>query len=302
MMKKIITYFSIIMTGGLLVAACNLNDAPEFSNSEAFVSFDKVAISIPEDTTTTSTRLRVPVRLSSLGLASNVTYEVFELPTVTSPTDAGAREGRDYELLNESTVLTFTAEAPVQYIEFDILTHNPEFTGDRSFGIKLTTPGSVKLGKADSVAITILDLNHPLSFILGDFTADANSYWDGPTQWKVSIAKDSVDLTKVWITNPISGGSQAAHPVYGVVNAAKTEIKIPVGQKTAVTADYNYTLTGFYGTDGEDEIPDGESITGTIDPDGTIHFQDWYGCYVYYIDGSEAGWFDLYTAATFTKQ
>jgi hypothetical protein len=293
------------MAGGLLVAACNLNDTPEFSNSEAFVSFDKVAISVAEDTANTSTRLRVPVRLTSLGLTSSVTYELFELPTATGPTDAGAREGRDYELVNESTVLTFTAGASVQYIEFDILTHNPDFTGDRSFGIKLTTPGSVKMGAADSVAITILDLNHPLSAILGNYIGSGDDAWGGGvyTWTGVVFEKDPEgDLSKVWIKRMFKNVNPAAS-IYGVVNEDKTEISIPVHQSAGVVSGYNAFVDGA-------EIPfalmpAGEKLTFDINVNGTISIHGNYQVGVTAYNPTTqvmAGWFERVSNCIFTKQ
>jgi hypothetical protein len=305
-MKKIITYLNIIIAGGLLAASCNLNETPEFSNSEAFVSFDQTVISVAEDTSVASVTLRVPVRLTSLGgLTSTVTYEIFESPSpAPGAVDKGAREGRDYELLNGSTVLTFTAENPVQYIEFDILTHAGEFTGDRSFGIKLTGSGSVNFGAADSTAITILDYDHPLAFILGQFKANGTSYFDGASEWTVTLTKDSADVTKVWITNFVAGGSSAASPVYGIVNDEKTEIRIPVGQEIAITSSYDVYLEGFYGPDGEDGIPSGGYITGLIAPNGNISIQDEIGSHAYYkTNGSSAGWYNIFSAdVVLTKQ
>lgn len=283
-----------------MVAACNLNEIPAFDDSEAFVAFDKIDISVNEDAAT----LRIPVRLTSLGnKTATVSYQVFEgpRPAPGAALDAGAQEGRDYELAGGSSVLTFTANNPVQYIEFDVLSHTGEFTGDRTFGIKITNGGGVNLGAADSAAVTILDLDHPLSFILGNFRANGTSYFNGASQWTVVFAKDASDVTKVWITNLVLNGSSSSRPVYGIVNAEKTEIRIPVGQEIAVSASYpdGINLEGFYGPGGDDLIPSGGYITGSIDPSGTISILDWFGSNI----AGTNSWYNIFVAdVVLTKQ
>lgn len=300
-MKKITTYLSIIAAGALLLASCSLNDTPEFNDAEAFVAFDKVSISVAEDTTVASALLRVPVRLTSLGgLTSTVTFQFFD-----GHADRGALDGRDYEFAGGNSVLTFSADAPVQYIEIDILSHAGVFTGDRSFGIKLTGSGSVKMGAADSVAITILDLDHPLAFILGNYVATGTSNYNGPSQWATELAKDSADVTKVWISDIAYAWGEPV-PVYGIVNEEKDAIRIPVGQVPDLygPTTYDIALVGYYGPEGDDRIPDGGFITATIAPDGTITVLDYFGGLASYkSNGQIAGWIDLFLpGVVFSKQ
>jgi hypothetical protein len=306
-MKKIIAYFSIIVAGGLL-ASCNLNETPAFSDSEAFVAFDKVAISVEEDTSAVSSTLRVPVRLTSLGgLTSTVTYQVFEgpRPAPNAKLDAGAQEGRDYELVSGSSVLTFTAANPVQYIEFDILSHPGAFTGDRTFGIKLISSGSVNKGRADSVAITILDLDHPLSFILGNYNGSGIDAWDeSQYSWTgVIFEKDpDGDVSKVWIKRMFEAVNPATS-IYGIVNENKTEISIPVHQSAGVVSGYNAFVDGA-------EIPyaliaEGQKLIFDINNNGTISIHGNYQVGVTAYNPTTqamAGWFERWSNCTFTKQ
>jgi hypothetical protein len=282
-MRKIILFLSII-AGAALFNACELNDYPKFDDAEAFVAFESEQISVKEDSET----LLVPVRLTSLnGISTSVSFEII---------DSTAIQGRDFRLNGGASVLTFDGKEPVQNISFDILPHIGEFTGDRLFGIKITNSGSVNIGGMDTIYVTILDIDHPLSFILGDFNATATSYFNGVQTWTVTLNKDVSDVSKVWITNLVAGGSSASSPVYGIVNADKTEIKIPVGQDIAITS-YDVKLEGFYGPDGETEIPDGESITGLIDEDGTIRIQDEFGSHAYTKGTtSSAGWYNIFQA------
>ncbi|MDR2839661.1 MAG: hypothetical protein LBV75_00115, partial [Paludibacter sp.] len=184
-----------------------------------------------------------------------------------------------------------------QNIKFNILPHTGEFTGDLVFSIKITNSGSVNAGSSILAYVTILDLDHPLSFILGEFNATATSYFNGSQSWAVTLSKDVTDTKKVWITNLVTGGSSASSPVYGIVNDEKTELKIPVGQVIALSSTYDVFLEGYYGPDGEVGIPDGESITGKIDPNGTIHIQDEFGSHAYTKGTTSSdGWYNIFQA------
>jgi len=290
-MKKITLYFSLFASMAFL-GGCELNDYPQFDDADAFVAFEKEQIAVTEDADT----LDVSVRLTSLKkLTSTVTFEII---------DSTAQQGVDFDLSGGASVLTFDGSDPVQVIRFSILPHTGVFTGDRLFGVKITNPGSVDAGAADTTWITINDLDHPLAFILGEFNSTATSYFNGVQTWTVTLAKDVSDINKVWITNLVVGGSSASSPVYGVVNEEKTVLKIPVGQVIAISSSYDVLLKGYYGPDGATEIPDGEFITGTIDPDGTIHIQDEFGSCVYNKGTTTAaGWYNIFAAdAVFVKK
>jgi hypothetical protein len=290
-MKKILSYL-IIMTAGGLFAACSLNDAPEFDDANAFVAFEKTAISVDENAGT----LRVGVRLTSLGgLTSTVAYQVF---------NGTAQEDVDFEPTGGSSVLTFSAETPVQYIEFNILEHPGLFTGDRSFGIKLTNGGDVALGAADSTAVTVLDLDHPLSFMLGNYTVYGPNYFGGRADtWEVTIEKDpDGDVAKVWISNLVVAGT--SEKVYGIVNEDKNKIEIPVGQTIAVAASYDsVVLEGFDDPDINEAglLPTGSKITMSLTQESPVKFtMDLpFGSHILDIDS----WYSIVLAgAVFTKQ
>jgi hypothetical protein len=289
-MKKIVIYLSILAS--VTFTACELNEYPVFDDANAFVAFEKGSISVNED----AGSLKVPVHLTSLNaINTTVSFEII---------DSTAIQGIDFELEGGASILTFNGSSAVQNIAFKILPHEGIFTGDRVFGVKITSGGSVNTGTINIVNVTISDLDHPLAFILGDFTAKATSYFDGVIEWNVTLAKDISDINKVWITNLVAGGSTASSPVYGIVNDDKTELKIPVGQDIMVSGSYNVLLKGYYGPDGEAGIPDGESITGLIDPNGTIHIQDEFGSQAFSkTTGASAGWYNIFMAdGVFTKK
>jgi hypothetical protein len=272
------------MAAGLLLASCNINELPEYDDSNAFVAFTSSAVSVGEE----EGSKQVEVLLTSIGgIETTVNFEVAPAET------AGAVEGKHYTI-EGSKSLTFKKDAPTQKITLNII-DNDTFDGDVKFTIKLLDPEGVQLGASKTCSVTIEDDEHPLLFILGTLSAKGVSDFNGDTEWEVRIAKDDSDLSKVWIYNLVPGGSSSSSPVYGIVNDEKTEIRIPVGQEVAVSSSYPHILlNGFYG-DTEEKIPTGGYITGEIAEDGTISIKDYFGSQVFSDDAASnsLGWYNL---------
>lgn len=283
-MKKVKSIYGLFAATALMLASCSINDAPTFDDSEAFVAFTNSTMSVGEE----KGSLEIPVLLTSIsGISETVEFEI------TANEAAPAVEGTHYTV--ESNTLTFTKEAPTQYIKLNII-DNDTFNGDVKLSITLKSPAKVNLGTSKTCDVTIEDDEHPLLFILGILQAKGNSFFNGDTEWTVKIEKDAEDLSKVWISNFVPGGSSLA--IYGVVNAEKTEIRIPVGQEIAKSSSYPHILLeGFRGDEGDEDIPTGENIIGTISADGVITIQDWFGSHVYSDDAAtvSAGWFNIMT-------
>lgn len=272
------------MAAGLLLASCNINELPEYDDSNAFVAFTSSSVNVGEE----EGSKQVEVLLTSIGgIETTVNFEV------TPDETAGAVEGKHYTI-EGSKSLTFKKDAPTQKITLNII-DNDTFDGDVKFTIKLLDPEGVQLGASKTCSVTIEDDEHPLLFILGTLSAKGVSDFNGDTEWEVRIAKDDSDLSKVWIYNLVPGGSSSSSPVYGIVNDDKTEIRIPVGQEVAVSSSYPHILlNGFYG-DTEEKIPTGGYITGEIAEDGTISIKDYFGSQVFSDDAASnsLGWYNL---------
>jgi hypothetical protein len=272
------------MAAGLLLASCNINELPEYDDSNAFVAFTSSSVNVGEE----EGSKQVEVLLTSIGgIETTVNFEVAPAET------AGAVEGKHYTIEGGKS-LTFTKDAPTQKITLNII-DNDTFDGDVKFTIKLLDPEGVQLGASKTCSVTIEDDEHPLLFILGTLSAKGVSDFNGDTEWEVRIAKDDSDLSKVWIYNLVPGGSSSSSPVYGIVNDEKTEIRIPVGQEVAVSSSYPHILlNGFYG-DTEEKIPTGGYITGEIAEDGTISIKDYFGSQVFSDDAASnsLGWYNL---------
>ena len=292
---NILKSLTILVLGSILMVSCNLNEAPKFDDSEAFVAFRSTELSLGEEKTG---EIKIPVLLTSLaGLSSSVDFEIITEGST-------AIEGKHFTIVNTSKTLNFTKDQPTQDIIVKTI-DNSTFDGDVSFAIKLNDPGDVNLGASKKINIKINDDEHPLLFILGSLTAKGTSYFNGAEEWTVTIEKDPADLTKVWIKNFVSGGSSAATPIYGGVNAEKTEIRIPVKQVIATRTSYpRINLEGYYGPDGETKIPTGGYLTGVIAADGTITIQDEFGSQVFSdADGTVSlGWYNIYQTGVTLKK
>ena len=202
-------------------------------------------MSITEDGGT----LNIPVSVTSLGgVATTVSYEFV---------NGSAKQGVDFEDASGSGTISFGAGETQKNIAVKIINHPGVFTGDLKFTVKFKSAGDVKMGASNTCAVTINDLDHPLSAILGDYTAKGESYFNGPQEWIMNFSKDASDVSKVWIDNIFASDSWADWDTifYGLVDDDLTNISVPLGQET----EYKYSgttpcvLLGFDGEDGWDE-------------------------------------------------
>ncbi|MGE0089104.1 MAG: Calx-beta domain-containing protein [Bacteroidales bacterium] len=271
----------------VIIASCdNLNEVPEFSDSDAFVAFDKAALGINENGAT----LSIPVTLASIsGMSQSVTYSVI---------DSTAKEGVNFTLVDASKTLTFDAENRTQNIVLNVIDNPGVFTGDLIFQIQLAEDGTVKPSAQNICEVKIYDLDHPLASILGTWTAKGTSYFNGETSWDILFEKDAEDVSIVWISNFVQGGSGLA--VYGIVNEDMTEIKVPAYQEIATSSSYPLIrLEGWFGPEGDITIPQGGNITIEIAADkSSMSIMDWFGSHVWNDAGatSSAGWYNIFEA------
>lgn len=235
-MKK---YILILAALALAAVSCNKNGNPVFDDADAFVAFDKGSISVSELDGTVS----IPVTLVSLaGLETTISYEAV---------DGTAKAGTNYTLADGAATLTFTKEAPSQTITVNILDPDVvydgdgnrtggKYTGDLKFTIKFKSTGDVDAGRESSCVITIEDVDHPLSNILGNWTFNATDRYRAAVSWANILRKDDADDHKVWffnIANLSSGWAGWDISYYGNVSEDLTTITIPLGQES----EYHYS-------------------------------------------------------------
>lgn len=221
-MKKILFLLNILALG--LLVSCNSNDLATFDDKDAFVAFDKATFSISED----GGVLSVPVTLASVqGLQAQVTV---------AGVDGKAKNGVDYNLKNGG-VVSFDANTRTANVEIEIINRAGEYTGDLTFSLEFSNLGGVNAGYQNTASVTIQDNDHPLSPILGDYTASTQSGRGEFAGYTVTLEKDPADVSKVWISNldPYFGSFGYIAPdynyIYGVVNSDLTQISVPCGQK-----------------------------------------------------------------------
>ena len=292
------------MAAGLLLASCNINELPEYDDSNAFVAFTSTAVNVGEEAGSTE----VEVLLTSIGgIETTVNFEVVPAET------AGAVEGTHYTIEGSKT-LKFTKDAPTQRIKLNIV-DNETFDGNVKFNINLTDANGVQLGASKTCTVTIQDNEHPLLFILGTYVSKTPlvSAFSSRGQWdahEITIERDPDDISKVWISNlePYFATAGLKAPTYnyfyGIVNEEKTEIRIPCSQETGyVDSDgIGISLYGFEDPTADSEPMQSGNIIMKIQDDGkTLLIENAFG--VCKTSDLQGGWYNIVLGpATFTKK
>lgn len=262
-MKSLYTYIGAVLAAASILASCDKNEPSKFNDKDAFVAFDKTSLTLSEGSEDV---LRIPVTLASVaGLEETIKFEVKE------PEKKAAKQGVNFELLTKSGTLSFNAENRTRYIEVKSIPDG-EYTGDLQFTIVINGTESIKAGSENTCTVTVTDSDHPLGFMLGEYTATGVSYFNGPSTWTMTFFKDADDDHKVWIDNLFQNDSFAGADTryYGIVNDDHTSLNIPFGQES----EYKYsngnpiTLLGFDGEYGHDTgsvdvaiVQDGDKVT-----------------------------------------
>lgn len=228
-MKKIFYLLAIPAAVLAMSTSCsNLNTYPVFDDANAFVAFGQTAATVAED----AGYVNIPIVLSSVaGISTTITYEL-----VDGEGETGAKAGVDFIVPDDLTA-TFSESHRIDTISIQIINRPGDYTKDLSFTVRIANTGTVTDGAANECRVTITDLDHPLSDIVGTYTAtDANG-----TSWSMSLVLDDTDDTMIWIQD-IAGFASGGWPLdqtmfYGVVDHETLTITIPVGQETAFTYD-----------------------------------------------------------------
>lgn len=278
-MKKIFLLLNVFAL--CLLVACNPNEYATFNDNDAFVAFDGASFSVKEDVGT----LKVPVTLASVaGLEKNVTVV---------GVDGKAKAGVDYNIKNGGS-LSFNSETRTAYVEIEIINRAGVYTGDLDLTLKFDDLGGVNAGARSSASVTIQDLDHPLSPILGTYTATTES-GRGKFSWTVTLEKDASDVTKIWILDldPYFASygyvsSVGYNTYYGVVNSDLTQIAMPCGQAVG------YENVAVVVCDNYDAVYSGNIIMDIDLENKTITIDGMWG-----ID--DAGWWNYYSNTVLVK-
>lgn len=232
-MKLNIKYLSFLLAGAFALASCDKNEPNVFDDKDAFVAFDAVSVTYAEDYSKDGATFKIPVTLASVkGVEETVKFEV------VTPEQKGAVAGVNFELVTTTGVLSFDAEKRTQYIEFKTMADG-EYTGDLKFSVKLLPSETLPVGSESECTVTISDIDHPLTFMLGAYSATGTHFVSGASlAWTMTFYKDAEDDHKVWIDNIFANDGWAAEDTryYGIVSDDNTTINIPFGQES----EYKY--------------------------------------------------------------
>ncbi|MGN0195549.1 MAG: Calx-beta domain-containing protein [Candidatus Cryptobacteroides sp.] len=217
-MKYILKFATLSVASVVAFASCNLNDYPVFDDNDAFVKMEKSSISVEENAKTVSIPVSL-VAVNTVGVAVPYTIESDK-----------AVEGVNYRLTEPSAVLTFDGTERYKDIVIEIIDKPGSVDGDISFTVTLGKPNNLNVGYQNTCTVTILDLDHPLAEILGEYAAHGVDAWYGTEyNWTMTLSKVAGDDKAVAIEG-ISYGQYCYIGVqYGVVNDDKDEISVPLG-------------------------------------------------------------------------
>lgn len=280
-MKNIYKYIACAFALTAALSCSELNQTPVFEDSKSFVAFGQTSYSVSEDAGT----LSIPVTLAS--------PDAKKVTVAYSVADSTAKEGVNFALVDESAVLVYDGTSYVQNIEIDITNisttaEQSGYTGDLVFTVTLESAGDLDLGHNSTCTVKIVDLDHPLAAILGDYKVSAQYYTGSPAEWTLSFTNDPDDVTVVWIDYPVYLTSLASTwggwSVYGNVSEDLKTITIPCGQTCGVNSeepawysDLSDTFT--FGTwvdlgGGSVNLSDSGVVTFTMGADGVWKTED----------------------------
>ena len=216
-----------------------------------FVYFQNPSMSVYEDAGT----VEIPVSAMAEG-DFTVSFEMIDgtrKDAATGQIIPNGTNGEDYSLLdNDAAVLHFSPGDDTQFIRVNIVDFPGILTGNKEFTIKLLSAGShVSLGGFSTCKVTIIDNDHPLKSILGEYTAtDAEG-----NSWTMTFADDPDNNYNIFLDGivPAFAGDWTAKRErhYVVAKAAEnlSTVTVNLGEKLADPYDGNdITIFGYDGT------------------------------------------------------
>ena len=297
-MKKYI-YKSVMFVLSLGVLAACESDPVMFDSSKSFVAFEKKTAEVKESPEEKITQ--IPVVLAAVPGSPSVTVD-FE---VISEGEDALIEGQDFEVVNESNSLIFDEGLGTEYVKIKAI-DNEVFTGDKYFSIELTgNSQGYPLGDVSSVSVKIVDDEHPLKLVLGDYVFSGVDAWGDEFSVNVTTSAVEGDITQIKfpLAHLIPGYAPPADlMVYATVDLEAMEISIEAGQSYDSFGYGACKISGYKGPEGDPQLEDGDKIIGTIDENGNITMKDYIGVLI--TEGSNEGLsFAIYASGSvWTKQ
>ncbi|HIX45897.1 MAG TPA: hypothetical protein H9982_06715 [Candidatus Barnesiella excrementipullorum] len=292
MKVKSLLYTSL--AASLLFASCNLNEQPVFDDAtQAFIAFSATSGNVFEAVDGVPDTLKIELYCASV---AGISASVQVVPTDTAyPESQRAKEGVDFKIEGESEI-HFDADNRFATIKIVSIDNNVQ-GGNKRFDLVLTSPQGCNLGANKRFTVSILDDEDPVNMLIGNYTATAESAFQGsPAEtWSATIERDFESEDVVYI-QPICefGGlpGSSVTAVAATVDAASNTIHVQLGQPLygtdMVLADLNGNTSG--------------NLIADLYIEGTsvrFVFRSGYGVPV----PDQAGyWYQALQPATFVKQ
>ncbi len=262
---KMIKYIAIIAVGLMLFTACEQEDLL-FDESMSAVGFhgDKASV-LEVDTVSGKDILEVQILVTALTDAPSITVD-YEVDTtgIANP----AVEGVDFEIDTERSVTLSKGWGyyPITIKAIDNDTYDPN--GNKSFKLKIVNNSQgYDLASEDEITITIVDDDHPLGWMFGDYDVSVVETLNGDNNYSLNISsiEGETDRVKIYGLAGTSFGPPAEDPFYLTASVSEdySTMTIAAGQEWE---DWNYGPTIL--TVWEDDNGEGEEVnqlTGTID-------------------------------------
>lgn len=233
-MKNIYRFTACALALTAALSCSKLNETPVFEDGKSFVGFAQTLYTVNED----ADSLVIPVTVAS--------PDPVKVTVAYSVADSTAKKGTNYTLADEAAVLVYDGETRTQNIVLNIVNiattaEKSGYTGDLLFTVTLESAGDLDLGYNKTCTVKIVDLDHPLAAILGQYKVTGTYYNGSPAEWILTMDKDESDVSVVWIDKP-GYFAQAAESwgdfsVYGNVSDDLKTITIPCGQTCGANSD-----------------------------------------------------------------
>lgn len=255
------------LLSAIILAACS-TDPVLFDESSFFVAFNKKVSQVKENGDT----LLIPVDVAAFkgSPATTVTVKVLQDTGKTA-----AVEFVDFTIVSKT--LSFPNGLGTGYIQVVPIDNNV-FEGNKFFRLGLfSNTANYAFGAVGENKVTIVDDEHPLKLVLGDYIFAGLDAWDAPFSCNVTTQSVEGDLTQIQfpVDALIGYGAPLTDVVIASVDLTAKTFKIKTGQSYASFGYGTYKING-YDADGND-LSEGDFVTGTIDDNGNITMNEMLG-------------------------
>jgi len=263
---KTLKYIFTVMIGILLFASCEQEDIL-FNKDMSTVGFYGSTASVMEYDATLAGKDSVVIQFLVTALTDAPSCDItFAIDTVGIANPAA--EGVDFAAITNKTVTISEGwgylPMSIKAIDNDVYDTN----GNKTFYLKIVSNSlGYDLSSESSILITIIDDDHPLGWMFGDYAVSTPETANGSTSYSANISAVEGEPSKIKIYGMAGAayGPVLADPYYilGTVSDDHTTISIAAGQEWESWNWGSTILTVWQDDNGEGEEVD--ELVGYID-------------------------------------